>query len=285
MNALRIIKVFVLLFVVQSGYLSAQTTYAYQTFEDTRIVNGQSIETNQSGILKFIISHRFGEINSGFENFFGLDNATMRIGLDYGITDWMTIGIGRSSNEQTVDGFLKTKLLYQCSGEKNMPISAALFLGTAMKAEPWPDDNRDYLFAHRMYYTAQLLIARKFSDRFSMQIMPSYVHRNLVDSASEANDIYAIGIAPKVQVAKFLAIGMEYYFVPEDLLGENYQSALSFGFDIKTKGHVFQLHVSNSRGMTEKFFIGETMGEWDDGDIHFGFNITRDFRIKGRKHR
>ena len=266
-----------------SGYLLAQTEYAYETFDDTRIVNGHSIETNQEGILTFIISHRFGTLNLGAYEQFGLDQATMRIGFDYGLTNNLMIGIGRSTFEKTRDGYIKYRFLSQSSGDRTVPVTMTL-LGTAAMRTLKRTDGIELTFTQKMSYTTQLLIARKFGSRLSLQVMPTYLHRNLVEDIEE-NDIISLGLAGQYQFLKNWSFSFEYYATPSTYLPEEYYQSIAVGVQIDTKGHVFQLHFGNSRGMTEKFFVAETTETWTDGGIHFGFNITRDFTIKGRKIR
>ena len=265
----------------------AETTYAYETFKDTRIVNGQSVEMSVPGQLKFTISHRFGEVNTGWRDLWGLDNSTIRFGLDYGVTDYLTVGVGRSSNQKTFDGNAKLRLLRQSSGAKNFPATITYFTSMALNSSEWADPDRENYFSSRLAYTHQLLIARKFSPRFSAQLMPTLVHRNLIATTDESNDVLAIGGATRYQVFKTLAINLEYYQTLADQINSNIyeEYSLAVGFDIETKGHVFQLHVTNSRGMIEKFFITETTGDFFDGDIHLGFNISRTFTVRGRKHK
>lgn len=255
----------------------------YQTFRDTRVVNGHSVETSEEGEMKFIISHRFGYVNTGFYELFGLDQSTIRIGLDYGITDNFTVGAGRSSFEKTYDGFLKYQIVRQRTGEKAFPVSITAYTNTAITSLEWENPERENYFTSRITYAHQLLISRKFSEAFSWQIMPTVVHRNIVPTADDVHDVLAIGSATRWQLTKSLSFQTEYYFVLPDQLAEGYRNSLSLGFDIETKGHVFQLHLSNSRGMIEKFFITNTQGRWDKGDISLGFNITRDFRLRGRR--
>ena len=259
--------------------------FAFKTFRDTRIVNGHSVETNNEGVGKFIISHRFGSINGGVEEFFGLDQSTIRIGLDYGIKDWLTVGLGRSSLEKTFDGFLKGRLLRQSSGERNVPVTITAFSSMAINSLPWEDETRENYFSSRITYTHQFLIARKFSDDFSLQLMPTLVHRNLVQTLDESNDVFSLGTAFRYQLTRNWALSGEYYYVLPDQLAEGFQNAAAIGFELETRGHVFQFQFGNARGMIEKFFITETRGEISEGDIHFGFNITRDFKIKGRKYK
>lgn len=258
-----------------------KTTY---TFKDTRIINGQSVESNQEGQLKFLISHRFGSISGGIDEFFGLDQASIRLGLDYGIWDWLTIGIGRSSFEKTVDGFIKARVLHQRESNGS-PLSITVLSSIATQTADFPEQDRENYFSSRLFYANQVMFARKFSDRFSLQLMPTLVHRNLVESADVNNDVISIGAATRFQLTKTISLQTEYYYTLPDQLAEQFYNSLSIGVDIETKGHVFQLNFSNSQGMIEKFFIGETRGQWSEGDIYFGFNISRDFQLKGRKYK
>ncbi len=258
--------------------------YTFATFKTTRLINGHSVETNSGKEFLFLISHRFGRINGGASDFFGLDNATIRLGFEYGITDRFGVGIGRSSFEKIYDGFVKYKVLQQKSGAENFPVTMTLFASTAIKTLEWPEPERENFFSSRMYYTFQALIARKFSEGFSLQLSPTLVHRNLVDSLKDANDVFALGIGARQKVTGSISVNAEYFYVfpgqIESLLnGEKVQNALSVGVDLETGGHVFQLHMTNSRGMVEKLFITESTGSWLDGDIHFGFNISRVFSL------
>ena len=258
------------------------TQAGFGTFRDTRIINGHSVETSHKGELKFIISHRFGNIKDGLNGFWGLDNATIRIGLDYGISNRLTVGIGRSSFNKTYDGFAKFRALIQ---NEKVPLSLTLFSSAAIVTLEdgffdFPVTTRD-----RMTYAYQALIARKFGDRFSLQLMPSLVHRNIVEQAENiTNDVFAVGSAIKYQITKNLALTSEYYYTFPNQVDERFNNSLSVGVDIITKGHAFQLSVSSSRGMIEKYFIGETQGDFFNGDLHIGFNITRDFQLGKRKY-
>ncbi len=286
MMELRIIKFIGISLVLLFGRgIYAQDNNVYRTFPETRIVNGHSVETNQEGVLKFIISHRFAEINTGLYDFFGLDDANMRLGLDYGVNNWATIGIGRSSFEKTYDGYLKTRILRQKTGDKSFPLTMTYFGSIAYKSLREEDPDRQFDDDLNLFYVHQLLIAHKFSHTFSLQVMPSLVHRNLVETNDESHDVIAIGVAPRMQLSKKWSVNVEYYYPLPDQLKEGLTESLSIGFDIETKGHVFQFSFGNSRGLIEKMFITETTGEWGEGDIHFGFNITRDFKLKGRKYR
>jgi len=253
------------------------------TFNGTRIMNGHSIETREKGVLEFIIQHRFGRLNSGSYELFGLDQANIRFGLEYALTDDFAIALGRSSFEKTYDSYLKYRLLKQKTGNKSVPLSITLFASGAEKTL------RDYLpgekpsFSDRLAYTSQVLFARKFNSHFSLQITPTLIHYNTVPSSIDPKNIFAVGIGSKVKISKHISINGEYYYAANSFESVNTKNSIALGFDIETGGHVFQLIFTNSRAMIEKGFISESTGDFFNGDIHFGFNISRDFYlIKGK---
>lgn len=265
-----------------------QTNYTIATFKNTRLVSGNSIETNSKGVLQFMIQHRFGTLNSGWRELYGLDNSTIRLGFEYGITDHLNIGIGRASYQKTVDASAKWRFLRQKSGAKNFPISATLVSSVYMNTSEWEYPERENYFSNRLSYHHSLLLARKFGNKFSLQIMPTAVHYNLVKTATQSNIIYAVGAGTSVKLSGSMRLNAEYYYLLPDqeigtVGGKELNNSLSLGVDIETGGHVFQLHLSNSKGMTERYLVGDTTGKWSDGDIYFGFNISRVFTIKKPK--
>jgi hypothetical protein len=259
------------------------TEYVSATFKGTRIINGHSIENRKKGILEFLISHRFGKISDGEEQFFGIDESNIRLALEYGLTNDIMIGLGRSSFEKTYDGFIKYKLLKQSKGEKTFPISVSLFGSVARKTL------KDYLpenepsFNERLFYTTQILIARKFSESFSFQLTPSYIHRNLVATTDDPHDIFALGAGMRLKLNKRMSINSEYYHTFNPLESKDVENVFSIGLDIETGGHIFQLVLSNANTMIEKAFITETTDNFFKGDIHFGFNISRAFHLQKHK--
>lgn len=249
------------------------------TFKTTRIANAHSIENLGKGILDFRINHRFGSVEDGLKEFFGLDNATTRIGFDYGITNWLMIGAGHSSFMKEYDGFIKARLLRQKdNGGTPLSISylGAVYTQTMEVAVP---AGKEYDFANRIAYVNQLLIARKFSNWLSIQLMPTHLHYNLVDFRTEKNDVPALGLGGRLKASKRIAFTWEYYFVPDEFKRKGARNSLTLGMDIETGGHVFQLMFSNSTGVSERAVIGQTTGQWEKGDLHFGFNISRVFTI------
>jgi opacity protein-like surface antigen len=260
------------------------TEYAYATFKGTRIINGQSIENPAKGVLLFMISHHFGKLNSGAYNLFGLDGpATIRLGLDYGINDYLSVGIGRSSYEKSYDASLKAKILRQSSGDRNMPVSVSWYSSVALNSLHWQHPERKNYFSSRLAYTNQLLIARKFTNSLSLQLSPTFVHKNFVPTAKAQNDIFAVGFGGRYKITQRMALNAEYFYLLPGNTANTYQNCMSVGVDIETGGHVFQFHLTNAQPMFDRAFITETTGKWSKGDIFFGFNISRVFTIKKPK--
>lgn len=254
-------------------------TYTTASFKANRVVNLHSLENTAPGELDFKISHRFGVFNEAFYDVFGLDNAEIRLGLDYGITERLMVGFGRNSLNKTYDVFGKFKLLRQSTGKRVTPITLCVFGSVAVETIR-PDPNRENFFSSKLFYTTQMIIGRKFSDAFSLQLSPTWVHRNLVRTNAEENDVYALGIAARIKLGKRTSLNGEYIYVLPDQLAPESLNSLSLGFDIETGGHVFQLHFTNSESMIEKGFIAETFDDWGKGGVHFGFNISRVFNLK-----
>ena len=255
------------------------TDYAFATFKTNRVVNGHSIETVAKKEFDFKISHRFGFVSGGFYDLFGLDQASMRFGGDFGITDNINVGIGRSTTDKTYDGFVKYKFLKQSSGLKTMPVSMVAISHIGISTIKWPQPNRENFFSSRLHYTHQLLIARKFNEGLSVQLSPTLVHKNLVDSTQFSNDILALGIGVRQRLSGSVTLNGEYFYVLPNQLSPSKTNALSIGFDIETGGHVFQLFFTNAAAPFEKGFITDTKAKWADGDIRFGFNISRVFSL------
>ena len=254
-------------------------------FKSTRVIMSHSIQMVKPGVLDFLILHRFGNVNRGLYEFFGLDQATFRLAFDYGITKDLTIGIGRSSYKKELDGFLKYRIIQQETGQNALPISMVVVGGITLNTLRFADPARKNYFSSRLGYYAQVLAGRKFSEAFSLQLMPTIVHQNLVTNSKDPNDLFAAGIGGRIKLSKRISLNADYYYVinkNEQL--ENFHNPLSIGFDIETGGHVFQLHFTNAIGMNERVFLTETINDWGDGDIQFGFNISRAFQIKKKKN-
>ena len=248
------------------------------TFKGTRIINGQSVELPAKGNLQFLIEHRFGTINSGAYELWGLDQAQMRMSFDYGLTNNTAIGLARNSFQKTFEASIKSRLVRQ-KINGGSPISITSYNAVFANSIRWANPERANLFSSRLSYAHQIMIARKFNSSLSLQLTPSLIHRNLVDKKDINNDYVALGIGGRYKLTKRVSLNAEYFYQFKRL-NELFVNSLSIGFDIETGGHVFQLHVTNSQGMFERAFIGETTGKWSAGDLYFGFNISRVFGLK-----
>jgi len=251
-------------------------------FKSNRVIGSHSMEHVAAGVLDFRIMHRFGSLETGLYEIFGLDQATIRLGFDYGITDRLTAGVGRSSLNKEFDGFLKYRLLWQSEGKKKIPLSIILVSGMTMNTLKWSDPDRKNYFSSRLGYYHQIIFGRKFSEAFTFQLSPVLVHRNLVEKNSDKHDILAVELGTRLKLSKRIAITADYFYVLPDQLRDENTNPLSLGFDIETGGHVFQLHFTNAPAMNERAFIADNTGSWSKGDIHFGFNISRVFTLSSK---
>lgn len=257
----------------------------YNAFKSTRVIMSQSMELLRPGVLDFRILHRFGRVNGGVRELFGLDGpATVRLALDYGLTDYLSVGVGRSTNRKELDGFVKIRPLQQAMGPGALPFSVVVAGGAALNTLPWADTARKNFFSSRLVYFGQLIIGRKFSEGFTLQLMPTMLHHNLVPQAADHNDVYAAGVGGRLKLSKRISVNADYYYVVNPNEGSSLHNPLSVGFDIETGGHVFQLHFTNAKGMNERAFLTDTEYSWTKGDIMFGFNISRSFQV-GKKKR
>lgn len=252
-------------------------------FKSTRVINGHSMEFLAPGTMDFRILHRFGVVNQGYSNFFGLDQASMRMGFDFGILQNLMVGVGRSTYKKELDGFIKFAPIRQSTGARSFPVTIAVVAGMTMNTSPWSDTTIKNFYTSRLAYYFQTIIGRKFSNAITLQITPTLVHNNIVPLASQSNDIYAMGFGGRIKFSKRMAFTWDYFYVVNPMDKALYHNPLSAGIDIETGGHVFQLHFSNATGMNERAFITETTGQWGEGDIRFGFNLSRVFQLTHKK--
>jgi hypothetical protein len=254
-------------------------------FKSPRVINGHSMEFLNPGTMDFRILHRFGQLDQGYKNFFGLDQASMRMGFDFGILQNLMVGLGRSTYKKELDAYLKYAPIRQSTGPWSSPVTFALVAGMTMDGLPWSDPSRKNFFTSKLAYYFQAIIGRKFSEGVTLQVAPIMVHKNLVALDAEPNNIYGLGVGGRIKLSKRIAFTWDYTHVIIGMPDSGYYHPLSVGFDIETGGHVFQLHFSNSTGMNERAFITETTGRFGKGEVRFGFNLSRVFQIKKTKHK
>jgi Membrane bound beta barrel domain (DUF5777) len=274
----------------------------YATFKTTRLINAQTIETVKRKTMDFRVTHRFGNIgqksNGGFHTLWGFDESTdIRISFDFGITDKLQLGFGRSKMNELLDGSVKWRFLEQTK-DNAIPISVCFYgaAGITPKRESalYPSGvivpNKGN-FAHRVNYFSQLIVARKFSNRFSLQLLPSYHYRNFVvayanasnDSARETNGLLVLGCGGRLKLTKRMAIIADYYYIASDFRKNNeatpYENPFSVGLEFETGGHVFHLTFTNASGILENNLIPDCRDQWLKGGFKFGFNISRVFNL------
>ena len=257
---------------------STTTEYVKNAFKSSRVINGQSMEMIPKGALDFRILHRFGEVSGGAYEFFGLDQASMRMGFDYGILKNLSVGVGRSTAQKELDGFVKYRILQQSTGAKVMPFSLVYVGGVTCNGMKWADTSVTNYFTSRLAFYNQLVIGRKFNESITLQLSPTFLHRNLVIYDADPSDIYSLGVGGRVKVTRRIALTGDYFYV----FNNNDSTAvnpLSIGVDIETGGHVFQLHFSNCVGMNERAFLLDTKGQWSKAEVRFGFNLSRIFQL------
>ncbi|PCJ84685.1 MAG: hypothetical protein COA57_08885 [Flavobacteriales bacterium] len=278
---------------------TSENENVWATFKAIKVINAQTIETVKGKSLDFRVGHRFGNIieqasgSGGFHEFFGIDNAAdIRISFDYGITDNIQIGFGRSKQMEALDGSFKWRFLSQTENSK-MPVSAVWFTSAAFTPARDPDSLYQNL-AHRLSYVHQLVIARKFSSWLSLEVLPTIVHRNVVrryfneKGQEEENTFFALGIAGRIKVTKRIALVADYFHLFSNYRSAtadtrdpftNYYAPLGVGVEIETGGHVFTINFTNSGGITENNFLPNTTDSWSTGAFKYGFNISRVFHF------
>ena len=260
---------------------SNDTEIIAAAFKGTHIINGHSTKTKNKGEFDFLIYHRFGPVNSGIYELFGLDEANMRIGFEYGIIDALDVGIGRSTYNKTYDGYVKWKFLQQKKGSQNFPLSMVWYSSMAI---PTVRIIEDLSTVERIGYVHELLLSRKFNSNLTIQLVPGLSHQNTAPNPDEPNDIFYTGIAVRYKITPSVALTGEYYYRFNEYQSIRTYDPFGLGVDIETGGHVFQLHVTNSRPTYEVGFISETLDDFWDGGIRFGFNISRTFSFSKKAY-
>ena len=244
-------------------------------FKGLKIVNFESTKLVASKELTLIVSHRFGTVKNGFDSFFGLDDAVTRINFVYGITDWLNVGVSRSSFQKIYESSLKFRILSQ--RKHGFPVTIvsynSIMLNTALEEVNLPLLE----FENRISYATQLLISRKVTKNFSIEIAPTFFHDNFVVLDEQENSQYALGVGGRYKLSKRWSINVDYGYHFNRAENSPFKDPLSIGFDLETGGHVFQMHFTNAQPMNTNGFLGQATGDWSDGNIYFGFNLSRVF--------
>jgi len=273
-------------------------SHVYATFKGTHLINARTNETIKKKELDFRVSHRFGDIGGeygGEKSFFGMENSTdIRISFDYGITDRLTVGVSRSkgatSVRQLYETSLKFKLLEQTENN-NMPVSVTAFSNAVVSsmASNVKANTPDHFssFSDRLSFTEQLIIARKFSDRLSLMVVPGWVHTNYVIN-NDQNDVYSVGVGGRFKITKRMAFIADYFKVFRSNASIaafkanriKFYNPLGVGLEFETGGHVFDFTFTNSTAILENQYLPYTTTSWLTGQFRWGFNISRIFSFK-----
>ncbi len=278
-----------LLGMLEEEAAESDNSRVFATFKTMRAVNLHTIEMVKKKTLDFRVTHRFGNIGGasggGVHTLYGFDNIEdMRFSFDYGITEDLQIGVGRSKFNELLDGTVKYRILAQTNSGK-MPITLVALAGAAITPKV---DVLDQFAktAHRVNYFQQIIIARKFGERLSFELLPTHFYQNLAvkDAAgTDENSIFAVGFVGRVKLTQRVAIIADYMYIASDYRRNHpdnlYQDPLGVGVEIETGGHVFHLTLTNASGIIENNYIPLTRDNWADGGFKLGFNISRVFNV------
>lgn len=269
-----IISSIALLLVVGSNAQEEEIKPVKNIFQGTRFINLQSANVASKNELQMLIQHRFGNINGGFYEFFGLDEASMRLGFEYGLTKNFTVGIGRSSYMKTFDSFLKYRLLTQ-SLSFPLTVTASLTGSFPTIKDVIPEEYNS--LSEKASGNVQLHVSKSFKS-FGFQVSPGYIGTGYIPVENDSYSFFTLGFGGSVKLAKKVSANIEYLYRFEDQI--DYVNPLSASIDIKTSGHLFQIIISNAQQMFDQAIITNPMGDWTEGSIYLGFNLVRGFHFK-----
>lgn len=241
-------------------------------FKALQVVTAQSTKMTAKNEWYIVVAHRFGDVSKGFKDFFGLDDASTKLGVIYGATDNLSLSLSRETNMKTFEFGAKYKLLKQ---NDNFPVDIVGYNVLAINTDLDKDNYPNLHFGDRLSYLTQALISRRFNENFSLILSPSYVHKNLYEPMIEDKNQFLTGLGGRYKISKRISINAEYFvnFDNHSL----YKNPLSLGMDIETGGHVFQLLFSNSQLNSDIGYLTNATGKWEKGQIFFGFNLYRVF--------
>jgi len=244
-------------------------------FKGLKIVNFESTKLAANGDFYFVIAHRFGSIKDGIDEFFGLDTSSIRFSLIWGLTDWLNLGVSRSSFNKMYDITAKYRLIEQ--KENGFPVTIVGFNSLEINSAIDEEQYSNFEFKHRVTYLMEALISRKVNEKLSLELVPAVFHENFVINDDQDNTQYAIGGGGRYKISKFVTLNMDYAYHLNRASNSIYNNPLSLGVDIETGGHVFQLIFSNAQPMYDTGYLTNASGDWTEGDVFFGFNLSRVF--------
>lgn len=254
---------------------STSNDYTIATFKGLKIVNFESTKLVAKKELTFAVAHRFGSIENGFDSFFGLDDAVTRLNFIYGLSDGFNVSVSRSSFQKIYESAIKYRIARQ--QDNGFPFTIvgynSILINTALEKDNLPKVE----FKHRLGYTAQLLIARKMGTNLSLELAPTFFHDNYVVIDEQDNSQFALGFGGRYKLGKRWSLNADYGWHLNRASNSPFKNPLSIGVDLETGGHVFQMHFTNAQAMNTNGFLGQATGDWGDGNIYFGFNLSRVF--------
>ena len=250
------------------------------TFKDTRIVNVQSNETPGAGVLHFVIAHRFGTLSSGAYDLWGLDNAQMRMAFDYGISDRLSVGVARNTYQKTYEANVKARVVRQTTGPQAFPLSVTWYSVAMANGLRVPDEALPHPFSRRLSYVHQAVVARKMSDAWSLALVPSFVHRNVVLDKRRPPRPVALGHRRTLQTRTPFQPQWGIPPLPDQSFDDTFSPACPSAWTSKPAGTFFNCTSPMPGGMFERSFLAEPAGSWANGDVYFGFNLSRVFTVK-----
>ncbi|MCH4552470.1 DUF5777 family beta-barrel protein [Aestuariibaculum lutulentum] len=249
--------------------------YATAAFKGLKIVNFESTKLVAKGEFTFVVAHRFGSLENGIDTFFGLDDAVTRLNFIFGITDDLNVSVSRSSFQKIYEAAAKYTLIKQENNGFPLTIVGynSILINTGLEK-----DNLPLLeFKHRLGYTAQVLVSRKVNTNLSLELAPTFFHDNYVTIDEQDNSQFALGFGGRYKLGKRWSLNADYGWHLNRADNSPFKNPLSIGIDLETGGHVFQMHFTNAQGMNTNTFLGQGTGDWSDGNIYFGFNLSRVF--------
>ena len=250
------------------------STAINSVFKGLKIINFESTKLVGKGGFYFVVSHRFGSVKNGFENLFGLDEAVTHLNFIYGLTEGINLSASRSSNQKIYELASKFRIIKQSD---HFPFSVVGYTSVLANTALSTDNLPKLEFKHRLSYVVQLLISRKVNNKLSLQFTPTFFHDNYVANDSQDNSQYGLIFGGRYKLGKRWSFNLEYGAHLNRAKNSLYNNPLSLGFDLETGGHVFQLHFTNSQFMNANGVMGNSTGDWFEGDFYFGFNISRSF--------
>lgn len=269
-SVVTVIFMFITIFVSNAQ----DSTIIRNAFRGTRFINSQSANLAGNGDLLLVIQHRFGDISEGFYELFGLDQATMRIGFEYGLGENVNIGIGRSAYMKTFDAFGKFRMIRQ---KNNFPFTAVITAGGSLPAikDYFPASNDN--FSDKFSGNIQLHLAKTIG-KLGIQVSPGFLSTGYLPARNDEFSTATLVLGSSLQVSKKVSFNAEYmHKFNSELKGTN---PLSADVEVKTSGHLFQLVISNSQHLFDQALYTNTTGDWSKGKLFLGFNLIREFSLK-----